>query len=338
MLNRPSRILLNKLLIFLGINLVSCALPYNTIAQDSMKVVSHEWHSLPTGPTGFKIYPYNKKRVHFVTDANIIAYSGVLVGLSAAWYSGYPRSGFHFFNDNAEWLQVDKTGHAYSAYLESRANSEMWRWAGLSDKKRIWIGGLSGVAYQSIIEVLDGFSSEYGFSPGDFAANVFGSALFISQELAWDVQKIQLRFSFHKNHYAGQDLVNRANSIFGKTDIERLIKDYNDQTYWLTVGIQPLIPRSKLPKWLCISFGYGAEGMFGARDNIARDKSGNITFDRSDIQRYRQWYLSPDIDLSKIKTKKKLLRFLMNVACIFKFPMPALELSQGTIKGHWIYY
>ena len=214
----------------------------------------------------------------------------------------------------------------------------MWRWTGVSDKKRIWLGGLSGVAYQSIIEVLDGFSAEYGFSPGDFVANILGSGLFISQELLWDVQRFQLRFSFHKNYYHQPDLEARANSIFGKTDIERLIKDYNDQTYWLTANIQPFFPKSHIPKWLCISVGYGAEGMFGARNNIARDKSGVVTFDRSDVRRYRQWYLSPDIDLSKIKTRKKLVRLLLNVACIFKFPMPALEFSQGSLKGHWIYY
>lgn len=60
-----------------------------------------------------------------------------------------------------------------------------------------------------------------------------------------------------------------------------------------------------MPAWLQVSLGIGAEGMFGARSNIAKDKFGNIIFDRSDIQRYRQWYLAPDIDLTKIKTNKK---------------------------------
>ena len=66
------------------------------------------------------IYPYNKKRVRLVTIGNIVGYGGILVGLNAEWYAKYPRSGFHFFNDDAEWLQVDKVGHAYSAYTESR--------------------------------------------------------------------------------------------------------------------------------------------------------------------------------------------------------------------------
>ncbi len=42
-----------------------------------------------------------------------------MVGLYSAWYSNYPQTNFHFFNDNNEWKQVDKVGHAYSAYIES---------------------------------------------------------------------------------------------------------------------------------------------------------------------------------------------------------------------------
>ena len=193
------------------------------------------------------IYPYNKKKVRLVTIGNIVAYGGLLVGLNAEWYAKYPRSGFHFFNDDAEWLQVDKVGHAYSAYTESRASMEAWRWAGLPRKERIWLGGLSGVAYQSIIEVLDGFSSQYGFSPGDFAANIFGSGMFIAQEFAWDDQRIKFKFSFHRKNYGEADLDKRADAIYGKTEIERFIKDYNAQSYWLSANIHSFFPDSKLP-------------------------------------------------------------------------------------------
>jgi hypothetical protein len=284
------------------------------------------------------VYHYNKKRVRLITAANIIGYGGVLIGLNAEWYSKYPRSGFHFFNDNIEWLQVDKVGHAYSAYTESRASMESWRWAGLPRKQRIWIGGLSGVAYQSIIEVLDGFSSQYGFSMGDFASNIFGSGMFIAQEFAWDDQRIKFKFSFHKKNYGEADLNNRADAIYGNTEIERFIKDYNAQSYWLSANIHSFFPDTKLPRWLSLSVGYGAEGMFGARRNIAVDKNGNVIFDRSDIKRYRQWYISPDIDFTKIRTNKKGLKALFFILNAFKFPAPTLEYSKGSFKGHWFVF
>lgn len=286
----------------------------------------------------FRTYPYNKKRIRLVTAANIVGYGATLVGLNAIWYAKYPRSGFHFFNDDAEWLQVDKVGHLYSAYTESRLSMEAWRWAGLSGKKSIWVGGLSGVAYQSIIEVLDGFSSEYGFSPGDFTANILGSATFISQELAWNEQKIHLKFSFHRKNYGDADLDHRADDIYGKTELERFIKDYNAQSYWASANLRSFFPDSKLPQWLNIAVGYGAEGMFGARSNIAYNKNGEIIFNRTDIHRYRQWYLAPDIDFTKIPTNKKGIKVLLFLLNSFKFPAPTLEYSIGSFKGHWIVF
>ena len=281
-------------------------------------------------------YPYNKKRVRLVTVSNVVAYGALLVGLNAEWYAKYPRSGFHFFNDDAEWLQVDKVGHAYSAYTESRASMEAWRWAGLSRKERIWIGGLSGIAYQSIIEVLDGFSSEYGFSPGDFTANIIGSGMFIAQEFAWDDQRIKFKFSFHRKNYGEADLDKRADAIYGSTEIERFIKDYNAQSYWLSANIKSFFPDTKLPRWLSFSFGYGAEGMFGARSNVFME-NGNV-IDWSNIKRYRQWYISPDVDFTKIRTNKKGLKILFFILDAFKFPAPTLEFSNGSFKGHWIVF
>jgi len=292
----------------------------------------------PLSVDSFKTYPYNKSRIQWVTAANIVGYGGALVGLNALWYQKYPRSGFHFFDDNNEWLQMDKVGHVYSAYSESRATTELWRWAGLPRKKSIWIGGLSGVAYQSVIEVLDGFSSQYGFSPGDFTANIIGSAVFISQQLAWNDERIQIKFSFHRKNYGSQQLDNRADDLYGNTEIQRFIKDYNGQTYWLSANINSFFPDTKLPRWLNISVGYGAEGMFGGVKNIGYNDNGDVIFDRQDIKRYRQWYLSPDIDFSKIKTNKKAIKILFFVLNALKFPAPALELSNGKLHGHWIVF
>jgi hypothetical protein len=84
--------------------------------------------------------------------------------------------------------------------------------------------------------------------------------------------------------------------------------------------------------------GYGAEGLFGGRENIARDKDGNVIFDRSDLKRYRQWYLAPDLDLSRIETRSKTLKIVFRILDAFKFPLPALELSNGKLKAHAIYF
>ena len=59
-----------------------------------------------------------------------------------------------WFNDAGEWLQMDKAGHIFSAYMLSKYSRELWRWSGLPRKKQIWIGGMSGLAYQSVVELL----------------------------------------------------------------------------------------------------------------------------------------------------------------------------------------
>lgn len=325
----PIKIVLPAILLFLS---------FAVYSQDSIQLKTDTSHYRQITAAEHNLYPYNKKRVRLVTAGNIIGYSGVMIGLNSLWYSKYPRSNFHFFNDDAEWLQVDKVGHAYGAYIESFTSYEMWRWSGLPRKQRIWIGGLSGIAYETIIETLDGFSAEYGWSWGDFGSNLLGSGLFIAQELAWDDQRIKLKFSFHKRDYGAADLNARANTIFGKSETERFIKDYNATTDWMSINIKSFFPETKLPSWFAVAIGYGAEGMFGARSNIAKDKNGNVIFNRSDIKRYRQWFLAPDIDLSKIKTNKKAVRFILSALNAFKFPAPSLEFSNGSFKGHWIHF
>jgi hypothetical protein len=82
--------------------------------------------------------------------------------------------------------------------------------------------------------------------------------------------------------------------------------------------------------------GTGSEGLFGANENIGKDANGTINFNRTDIKRYRQWYIAPDIDLTKIKTKHKGIKVALNILNIVKFPMPSLEYSDGKFKVHAI--
>lgn len=327
--------------------LVSALFSVSSFAQpDSTRVESTDFDtgiadvkkiSDSTGP--FILSPQQRKtRTWVVAGVNVFGYGGVMTALAAAWYKDYTKTRWHAFDDSREWLQMDKTGHFYGAWIESRANYAMWDWAGMERKKKIWISGLTSLAFQTTIEYLDGRSAEWGWSWSDMAANLLGSGTFIAQQLAWDEQKIKLKWSFHRKHYGDPSLNNRSDILFGKSSPERSLKDYNGQTYWASLSLKTLFPQTKLPSWLSFSLGYGAEGMFGGEENIARDASGNVIFDRRDINRRRQWYLSPDIDFSRIQTRSKALRFLFTVLNAFKFPAPALEFSQGKFSLRPIYF
>jgi uncharacterized protein YfiM (DUF2279 family) len=279
-----------------------------------------------------------KKRRQLVTAINVAGYGGSLIVLNQAWYKNYPKAPLHSFNDSKEWLQVDKFGHAWTAYNTGRAAAAMWRWAGMPQKKAAWVGGLSGAGYLTVIEFLDARSAQWGWSWVDMAANITGSGLFISQELLWQEQRIQYKFSFHTKSYPDGQLHQRANNLFGHSWYERMLKDYNGQTYWLSVNLHSFFKNSNLPPWLNIAAGYGADGLFGGFENKWTDANGNF-IDRSDIPRVRQFYLAPDIDFTKIKTRSRFMKTLFAGLNAFKFPAPALMLNnKGQLKVHAIYF
>ncbi len=310
-------------------------LPAEPVSFPSFSSIAPQY--FPVGDTTLSQHEI-KRRVRIVAAINIVGYSAAMVGLYAAWYSKYEKTGFHTFNDWKEWLQTDKVGHMYSAYAESAVSMELWRWTGISRKKRIWLGGMSGAVYQTVIEVLDGFSEGWGWSWADFGANILGSGMLVAQELAWDEQRIKLKFSVHRKTYDDPELNKRSDELFGTSSIERYLKDYNGQTYWASISPRSFFKESNWPAWLSVAIGYGSEGLFGGTENIATDDDGNVTFYRPDVKRYRQWFLSPDIDLSRIKTKKKGVKIALTLLNMFKFPAPSLEFSNGKFKVNAIHF
>lgn len=289
----------------------------------------------PTNPTPVLLH---KNRVFLVTAGSVAAYTGSIAALSSTWYKNYAQTNFHFFNDNGDWLQVDKAGHFFSAYNAARLNTELWKWAGLSKSHRTWMGGLSGTAFLTAVEVLDGFSSGWGFSMGDLAADLAGSGSYIAQELLWNEQRIHIKFSFHRVSYADASMRARADALFGSSTAERILKDYNGQTYWASVNLKSFFRKSNLPAWFNVALGYGASGMLGGTENILRDKNGTVVFNRTEVPRLRHWYLAPDIDLTRIKTKSRFLKttfFLLNA---FKFPAPSIGVSKNGLEWNWIHF
>ncbi|MEZ5018438.1 MAG: DUF2279 domain-containing protein [Flavipsychrobacter sp.] len=256
-------------------------------------------------------------------------------GLNKAWYEDYPRSSFHTRNDIGVWNQVDKLGHAYSGYAVAGILTDVYSWTGVRKKKAVLIGSTSSLAFLSIIEFLDGHSSEWGFSYGDMGANVAGVALFAGQELLWKEQRIQFKFSYHNKSYdPTYQYVTRQR--FGKGQGERILKDYNAQTYWLSVGVHQF-GVSWWPKWLNVALGYGANQMYGAYNNSWTDENG-VGVNANNIPRERQFYISPDINLSVINTKSGLLNAIFDRLYI-KIPSPALEINTETgLHFHPIYF
>jgi len=131
----------------------------------------------------------NKKRMTAVIGGQALIYGASLAILYQAWYKDYPQSNFHWLNDNKEWMQVDKVGHSTTSYYFGKFGYEFYMWAGVKRKPAIWIGGSAGFIFLTVIELLDGYSAQWGASSGDFIANATGAGLFIGQQLGWDEQR-----------------------------------------------------------------------------------------------------------------------------------------------------
>lgn len=286
-----------------------CLFPFLTFSIDSLSVY--------------------KKRKLTLGISSLALTTGSLIYLNQVWYQQYNTSKFHTFNDNEEWFQMDKCGHTFTTYQTGRLMMNAMEWAGYSKRNQILIGGLSGFAYMSVVEVMDGYSDGWGFSWGDIGANAIGSGFVIGQKALWKEQRMQLKFSFYSSVYAKY-----RTDLLGESFATQILKDYNGQIYWLSINPSTFMKKeTKFPKWLSVAFGYGANGMLGARyNNIAIvDESGKVTV----FNRYRQGYFSLDVDLTRIKTKSKVLKSVFSCLNILKIPFPNLELSEGKMKFNY---
>ncbi|MCH8555727.1 MAG: YfiM family protein [Schleiferiaceae bacterium] len=252
-----------------------------------------------------------------------------LVGLYQLWYANYPQSQFHFYNDNDNWLQMDKVGHAMTAWYTGEVSHDVLRWAGVERKKAIWIGGLTGLTYLTAIEIMDGFSKEWGFSTGDMLANMAGSALFISQQLLWDEQRIRMKFSFQQSAYAPL-----RPELLGTSFMTSILKDYNGQVYWLSFNPRDFTHWDWYPKWLNLAVGYSGDGMVtGAPD------PAYYAANHPDLFRQRQLYLSLDLDLRRIKVRQPWLRATLNAINFIKIPAPAYAINfRSANQFHGFYF
>ncbi len=277
----------------------------------------------------------NKPRLLLTSGIHTGLWAGSFLALNNAWYAGFKRTTFHSFNDNAEWNQMDKAGHIWSTYGLSRASAASWRWSGVSPKTAALMGAGGGILYESIIEFQDAYSAAWGFSWGDMAANLFGASLFAFQDIHWKEQRVQVKMSYWPADYSSATR-QRRDELFGTSLPEHFLKDYNSQTYWLSINLRSFAQDSRIPPWLNLAAGYGSANLLGGRSNIWTDEEGRV-FDYSSSPRLRRFFLSPDIDLTRIPVRKKWLKSVLFVLNAIKVPAPALELnSKGKIFFHVI--
>jgi len=335
--------------VFLFLLFNSCFAQTDTLRSTVMLQTS----SLDSVRTGFLQVPesFHKGRFYTSLISGSVVYTGLMIGLNEAWYKDYPRSKFHLFNDSKEWEYMDKAGHFMTTYYESHCSFSGAKWTGIPRRKAMWLGAGLGLMYQTSIEIFDGFSTEWGFSTYDMFANILGAGFFVGQELLWEEQRIFMKFSSLPPNYKDQifidqfgneqSLQDRVDDLYGTTLPERILKDYNGQIIWASLNISSFSnnKNTNFPEWLNIAVGYGANNMFGGFENEweVNEAGDFFKIPQGTLTRYNQFYLSPDIDFTRIKTKSPFLKTLLFLANALKVPAPAMEInSRGKVKFWWL--
>ena len=236
--------------------------------------------------------------------------------LRKTWYS-QPIGSFHFIEFEPDWRarkQADKFGHMMHAYFATHMASKAYRWVGFSTKKSIWYGALTGWVWIFQIEMVDAFFEEWGFSVQDLTFNTIGVTYATLQQLYPDkLGGIRLKVSYHTSNAYKNDLYSEAN--------KSRIDDYEGMTWWLTVNIHDVMPKSVkdgYPGWLApwgIAVGQSVK-------NIARNIYGGE----------RQVYIGLDFDITKIPTgNSKTGKFIKDLLNFVRLPLPAVRVSDGTV-------
>ena len=96
-----------------------------------------------------------RRNVRIVLGTEAALYATSMTGLYFAWYADYPQSSFHFYNDNGEWMLMDKGGHLATSYIVGNFGYQALREAGLDETRSIWYGGTLGLAFLTTVEVFD---------------------------------------------------------------------------------------------------------------------------------------------------------------------------------------
>lgn len=227
-------------------------------------------------------------------------------------YYNQAQGNFHFTRDsrgNLEFFDnsqrgLDKFGHFFSASLFAQNIYFLSRWSGLNNKSASWTAFILASSIMGAMEIHDAYYERWGFSVGDFIANLSGAAFVAGQYNVPTLKNFDYKFSY--------DFTN-------KNSDDAAIESYPNMTFWFTAnpsGLFKLDDSSWFPGWLNIAVGISITHPYPHR---------------------RELLIGLDYNLKRIKTRSVFLRHLLNVLDRYHFPAPAIRLAPGYI-GYGLYF
>ena len=164
------------------------------------------------------------------------------------------------------------------------------------------------MAYETYIEINDGFAPNWGFDWKDMGANIFGALYpFLQKEIPF-LQNFTFKWSFKPAWLKSK----AANS-------DHLLDDYTHMTFWLGISPSELLPESLAkyyPSFLGIAAGLSIK---------------NASHLNGSTNAYREWFISLDYDITKLPGKSPFMVKLKKILNFYHFPAPAVRVSPSGI-------
>ena len=168
------------------------------------------------------------------------------------WWSdgfggGFSTTNEGWFGADTPYGGTDKLGHMYVNHAGVRLLTPVFEMAGNPREASIWLAGWTTFGILTAVEVLDGYSRKYDFSPQDAFMNFAGAALGVLLERRPDLDdKFDFRLAYSPSPGSGF-------SPFG---------DYSGQRYLFFVKADGFEATRRIPvlRYLEFGIGYQARG------------------------------------------------------------------------------
>ncbi len=252
----------------------------------------------------YKVVPW-RMTVLGVIGAGV--FTGMHIYYKNTWWKDQRRF-FKFAEDGYYAKDIDKISHIYTANVFTEITAAGYEWAGISPGKSLLWGAITAMAYETYIEINDGFAPIWGFDWSDMGANIAGALYPFLQKEIPVLQNFTFKWSFKPNWLKGK--VNNQND---------LLDDYTNMTFWLGISPKGLLPNDMAkyyPAFLGVAFGLSLK---------------NANHQTGGSQAYREWFISLDYDITKLPGNTDFLKKLKKILNFYHFPAPAVRVSPSGI-------
>ncbi|GAB4133126.1 MAG: hypothetical protein Fur0015_06400 [Ignavibacteriales bacterium] len=243
----------------------------------------------------------NYKRLAFSGSVAIGMGTVVHIYQANAWWANQDTK-FHITNDWNYALWIDKTGHFTATHFYAHLVSGVFDAANFSAEKSAIYSALTALSWELFIEIEDGFGPDWGFSPGDAAADALGAAFYLGQYYYPFLKNFQPKISYYPS----------KKFIEGKHKGGIIIDDYEGQKYWMGIRMKEILPEKLSRYWpslLMLSAGMGVKNLDGAGGG------------------QREFYIALDLDFEQIPLYGSFWQFVKNTFNYVHFPMPGIRIT-----------